>query len=84
MGVPHLDYRVLRVELPVGVLVGLLDPFHVLYDIQGGNQVDVQLGGVPHQAQDGVALADTGVDGDALVLKPGNQAVQLAGVVVVL
>ena len=50
LGVAHLHHRVLRVELPVGILVGLLDPFHILHDVQGGNQVDVQLAGITHQS----------------------------------
>ena len=71
-------------ELPVGVFIGLLDPLHILDDVQGGDEVDVQLGGVSHQAQDGVGLADAGVDGDALFLEPGDEAVQLVPVGVVL
>ena len=82
MGVSHGDDGIPRVELPVGVFIGLLDPLHVLHDVQGGDEVGVQGGGVPHQAQDSVGLADTGVDGDALLLEPGNQAVQLVGVVI--
>ena len=50
LGVPHGDDSVLRMELPVGVFIGLLNPFHILDDVQRRNEVDVQLGGVPHQS----------------------------------
>ena len=71
-------------ELAVGVFVGLLHPLDVLHDVQRGDQVDVQLGGVAHQAQNGVGLTDAGVDDDALVLEPGNEAFQLVTVGVML
>ena len=80
LGVAHLDHGVLGVELAVGVLVGLLDALDIIHDVQGGDQVDVQLGGVAHQAQNGVGLADACVDGNALFLQPGDQAVQLVTV----
>ena len=84
LGVPHLDHGVLGVELPIGVFVGLLDPLHILHNVQGGDQVNVQLGGVAHQAQDGVGLADTGADGDSFLLEPGDQSLQLVRIVVAL
>ena len=83
-GVPHRNHRILGVELPVGVLIRLLDPLHILHDVQSGDQVDVQLGGVAHQAQDGVGLANAGVDGDPLLLEPVDQTLQLLRVVVAL
>ena len=70
-------------ELAVGVFVGFLDPLHVLHDIQGGDQVDIQLGGVAYQAQNGMGLADAGVDGDTLLLEPGDQTLKLVTVGVV-
>ena len=83
LGVAHLHYGILRVELAVGVFVGFLDPLHVLHDIQGGDQVDIQLGGVAYQAQNGMGLADAGVDGDTLLLEPGDQTLKLVTVGVV-
>ena len=83
LGVPHGDDRVLRMELAIGIFVGFLHPLDILHDVQSGDQVDVQLGGVAHQAQNGVGLADAGVDDDALVLEPGDQAFQLVAVRVV-
>ena len=80
LGVAHLHYGVLGVELAVGILVGLLDPLDVLHDVQRGDQVNVQLGSVAHQAQDGVGLTDAGVDDDALFLKPGDKTFQLVPV----
>ena len=84
LGAAHGNDRVLRVEFPVGVFVGLLNPLDVLHDVQGGDEVDVQLGRVAHQSQDGVSLADAGVDDDPLFLEPVDQALQLFAVGVVL
>ena len=67
-------------ELAIGVLVGLLDTLDILHDVQSGDQVDIQLGGIAHQTQNGVGLADAGVDGDALFLEPGDEAFQLVTV----
>ena len=75
-----MDDGVLGVEFTVGVLVRLLNALYILHDVQGGDEVDIQLGGVAHQPQDGVGLADAGVDDDAFFLQPGNEAFQLVSV----
>ncbi len=41
--VADLHDGILGVELPVGVLIGLLHPLDILHDVQRGNQVDVHL-----------------------------------------
>ena len=57
LGVPHRDHRVLRVELAVGLLVGLLHPHDPLYMGVDGDLIHVHGGGVAHQAQDGATHA---------------------------
>ena len=51
--------------------------------VKRGNQINIQLGGVAHQTQDRVGFTDAGVDDNALVLQPGDQAVQLIPVGIV-
>ena len=63
----HIHHRVLRVELPVGLLVGLLhphDPFHVVIH---GQLAHVDVGGVTHQPQNGAAYAVGDPHGHAVV-----------------
>ncbi len=84
LGIAHLDDGILRVELAVGVFVGLLDPLYVLHNVQGGDEVNIQLGGVPHQAQDGVGLPDAFVDAHPLFLEPADKALHLVRVGIML
>ena len=64
------DNRILLVELPVGVLVGLLDPLDGLHDVQCQDALHVHPGGVPHQAYDGVVLAHGFVELQAHAAQP--------------
>ncbi|MPM82910.1 hypothetical protein SDC9_129972 [bioreactor metagenome] len=80
LGVPDLDHGVLRVKFAVCVFIRLLHPLDVIHNVKRGDQVDVQLGGVAHQSQNGVGLADAGVDGNALFLEPADEAFQLFAV----
>ena len=56
-GVANAHGAVLGVELPVGLLVWLLDPHHPVHILVDGEFVLVNLGGVSHQAQNGAAHA---------------------------
>ena len=64
-------------ELAVGVLIRLLDALYALHDVQGGDQVTVQLGGIAHQTQNGVGMADALMDDDVFFLQPCLQTFQL-------
>ena len=63
----HVHHRVLRVELPVGLLVRLLHPHDPLHVVVHGELVHVDVGGVPHQAQDGAAHPVGDPHGDAVI-----------------
>ena len=71
-------------ELAVGVLIRLLHTLDVLDDVQRGNEIGVYLRGVAHQAEEHIALADAGVNDDALFLQPCDQALLLLGISIVL
>ena len=52
-----VHHRVRRMELAVGLLVGLLNAAHRLHVVQGRDHVLVHTGGVTHQAHDGGVFA---------------------------
>ena len=75
---------IFRMELTVGLFIRLGHPhdsFHILVE---QDLVDVDVGGIAHQTQDGIGLADAGVNDDALFLQPCDQALQLLGIRIVL
>ena len=63
----HVDDGVVRVEFAVGLLVRLLDAGQALHDRVGLNNVRVDRGGVPDQAQHGGLRADPSVDGHLIL-----------------
>ena len=71
------DDSVLLVELPVGVLVGLLDALDGLHNVQGQDALHVHPGGVPHQADDGVVLAHGHMGFQTHVVQPGVEQLHL-------
>ena len=82
--IADLDDGILGMELAVGVLIRLLHTLDVLDDVQRGNEIGVYLRGVAHQAEEHIALADAGVNDDALFLQPCDQALQLLWIRIVL
>ena len=78
----NVDNSVLRVELPVRVFIGLLDPFDILHNIQRFLKVDIQRRGISDQAEDGLMDAFTEVDfnaGSFPAISSGCQAVRGLG-----
>ena len=75
--VPAVDDGVLRVELPVGELVGLRDALDPVDDVHALEQEGVDARRVSDDAYDGlvVALGDVGLE--APVLDPADEVVEL-------
>ena len=69
-------------EFAVGVFVRLLNAAHGFDDVQRGNQIDVQLGGIADQADDGVLGARGDVQVEAMALEEFGQIVNLLGICV--
>ena len=76
-GRAHLHHCVLRMELPVGPLVGFADPHDPLDVLIDGNFIDVDGGGVSHQAQDGAVHTVGDAHLEALELELRHQFVDL-------
>ena len=65
-----VDDRVERVELAVGALEGLGDALHAVDDVHALDEKRVDLRGVSHETDDGLARALRDVCAQALALDP--------------
>ena len=71
-------------KLPVRVLVRLLYALDILDDLQRGDQVGVDRGGIADQTEDRMRGADALVDIDMLFLQPCDEAFELGGIRILL
>ena len=70
--VSAIDDGVLGMELAVGLLEGLGDALYAFNDVHRLKQEGIDLGGVSHQADDGLVLALTIVSLKALLFDPAE------------
>ena len=64
-------------KFSIGVFEGLLNAFDVLYNVQRSDDVDVHLGGISHQAHNGLVRADGNMSVHSQSLEPLGQRIQL-------
>ena len=70
----HVHHRILRVKLTVGLFIGLLHPHDPLHIVVHGQLIHIDVGSVPHQAQNRTAHAVGDAHLDAvLLLQLGHQ-----------
>lgn len=75
--VPDLHDGVVRVELAVAALERLRDALDGIYDAKTGDKVHIDPARVTHETENGLILADGGVDLQSLLLQPVNKLVFL-------
>jgi hypothetical protein len=69
-------------ELSVHALVGLLNATDAFHNVQRAHEVNVNLAGVAHKAEDGGIRAHRQVNAQALLFYPFDKVVQLARFVI--
>ena len=60
-------------ELPVHILIRLLDTLHILHNIHGLDRVHVYLGCVPYEPYDSLFCPFDNVDIKVFLPEPGDQ-----------
>ena len=75
--IPDLHDRIIRVKLAVAALERLRNALNGINDAKARDKVHIDPARVAHETEDGLILADGGVDPQSLLLQPVNKLVFL-------